>query len=58
MAGSAIPLSDDERSVVVRSLGVLAASMRRSAKSAASDELRTIYERDAGRIDALAAKFR
>jgi len=57
-SSSAIPLSDDERSVVVRSLGLLAAAMRRAAKATHSDEVRTIQERDAGRVDALAAKFR
>lgn len=55
---SAIPLSDDERSIVVRSLGMMAASMRRAAKASHSDEVRAIQERDAGRVDALAAKFR
>lgn len=55
---AALNLSDDERSVVVRALGMLAASMRRSAKSASSEELRQIYERDASRVDALATKFR
>lgn len=56
--GSAIPLSDDERSLVVRALGMLAQSMRRAGKSAASAELTAIYERDAGKIDNLAVKFR
>ena len=55
---NAIPLSDDERSIVVRSLGMMAASMRRAAKSAHSDELRAIHEKDAGRVDVLASQFR
>lgn len=57
-ASSAIPLSDDERSIVVRSLGMMSASMRRAAKAAHSDEIRQIQERDAARVDALASKFR
>ena len=58
MASNAIPLSDDERSIVVRALGLMAASMRRSSKAAPSDELKVIYDRDAGRVDTIAAKFR
>ena len=55
---SAIPLSDAERSTVVRALGMLAQSMRRASKASHSDEIRVLQERDAGQVDALAAKFR
>ena len=55
---SAIPLTDDERSVIVRALGLMAQSMRRAGKATHSDEVRAIQERDAGRVDALASKFR
>ena len=55
---SAIPLTDDELSVIVRALGLMAQSMRRAAKATHSDEVRAIQERDAGRVDALSAKFR
>jgi hypothetical protein len=55
---SAVSLSDDERSLVVKALGLLSASMRRSAKSAPSKEISDLFERDAARVDALAVKFR
>lgn len=57
-SASAIPLSDDERFVVIKALGLLSASMRRSAKAAPSKEISDLFERDASRTDALASKFR
>lgn len=51
-------LSPVERAVVLRGLALLEASLRRSAKSAPSEELRAIYERDASGVSALSVRFR
>lgn len=55
---NAIPLSDDERFVVVKALGLLSASMKRSAKAAPSKEIADLFERDASRVEGIAHKFR
>lgn len=57
-SASAIPLSDDERFVVIKALGLLSASMTRSAKAAPSKEIADLFERDSSRVQSLAAKFR
>ena len=58
MASSSFALQDSERVHVIHALEMLAQSMRRAAKASKSDEIRALQERDAGRIDALAAKSR
>jgi len=51
-------LDHSESVIVVKALTLLAATMRRSAKAATSDEVAAIYERDAARVEALANRFR
>ena len=51
-------LDPSESVIVVKALTLLAATMRRSAKAATSDEVAAIYERDAARVEALANRFR
>lgn len=51
-------LEYSESVIVVKALTLLAATMRRSAKAATSDEVAVIYERDAARVEALANRFR
>ncbi|WNK13463.1 MAG: hypothetical protein [Microvirus sp.] len=55
---SAIPLSDDERRVIVTALSMLSKSMLRSANAAMSPEISELHKRDASRVDALASRFR
>jgi len=54
---NAIVLSTDERLMVRKGLQALAASMKRSSRSALNSDVAAIYERNAAQVDALVAKF-
>ena len=50
-------LTSDERLLVRKGLESLAASMKRSARSALNSDVAAIYERNAAQVQALVSKF-
>ncbi|UOF82705.1 hypothetical protein [Microviridae sp.] len=57
MSTTAVSMSDADRLLVRKGLTLLAASLRRSARSALNPDVATIYDRNASEVESLSSKF-